>query len=124
MAWQTIKSEKPTRGGSPGRKPRHIWEYISQTTSNVDFLQEDNRYKFIDDLSILEVVNLVTVGIASYNFINHVASDIGINQSFVDPRNLESQKSIDKISSWTTENKMRLNEKKTNIKCNDLQFYA
>ena len=74
-----------------------------------------DRYKFIDDLSILEVINLLTIGISSYNFRNHVASDIGVNQSYVDSSHLQSQKSIDKINRWTTENKMKLNEKKTNI---------
>ena len=57
----------------------------------------------------------MTIGISSYNFRNHVASDIGVNQSYVDSSHLQSQISIDKINRWTTENKMKLNEKKTNI---------
>ena len=92
-----------------------IWEYISQTTGNVDFLAPDKKYKFIDDLSILEIINLVNVGVASYNFKNHVASDIAIDQYFVNPNELQSQNYIDKISNWTSINKMKLNERKTKM---------
>ena len=37
-----------------------------------------DRYKFVDDLSLLEVINLLTVGLSTYNFKNHVASDVAI----------------------------------------------
>ena len=30
------------------------------------------KYKFVDDLSILEVINLIAVGLAAYNFKQHV----------------------------------------------------
>ena len=36
------------------------------------------KYKFIDDLSILEAINLVLVGLANYNFKTHVASELKV----------------------------------------------
>ena len=38
------------------------------------------RFKFVDDLSILELINLILAGLIDYDFKNHVASDIGVNQ--------------------------------------------
>ena len=109
-----ISSERHLPGGSVQGASLGIWEYISQTTGNVDFLETDKRY-FIDDLSVLEVLNLVSVGISSYNFHNHVASDIGINQLFIAPGNIQSQHYMNQISNWTKENQMQLNNKKTKI---------
>ena len=70
----------------------------------------------IDDLTILEIINLVTVGITSYNFHNHVASDIGIDQLFVPTENLKTQTHTNKIHEWTVQNKMKLNNAKTKRK--------
>ena len=63
-------------GGAQGGQLGQL-EYISQSDDNVDFLDIEDRYKFIDDLSILEVLNLAMCGISGYNFKQHVASDIG-----------------------------------------------
>ena len=90
-------------------------EYEFQTNDNTDFILEDDKYKFVDDLSVLEVINLITVGLSSYNFYQHVASDIGIEQSYIPSENLNSQLYTDKIFKWTEENKMKLNEKKCKV---------
>ena len=42
-----------------------------------------------------------------------MASDIGIEEFFVAPENLTTQDTLTNISSWTQENKMKLNEDKT-----------
>ena len=44
-----------------------MWEYQSQSNDNADCFTEDDRFKFVDDLTVLEIVNLVSIGIASYN---------------------------------------------------------
>ena len=36
---------------------------------------------------MLEIVNLISIGIASYNFKAHVASDIGIGNNYLPPEN-------------------------------------
>ena len=77
--------------------------------------REPGPLPYIDDLSILEIINLVTVGITSYNFHNHVASDIGIDQLFVPTENLKTQTHTNQIHDWTVQNKMKLNNAKTKL---------
>ena len=70
------------------------------------------RFKFVDDLSVLELVMLASL-LSEYNFKQHVASDVGIDELYVSPDNLTTQSILDNISSWTQANKMKLNEEKT-----------
>ena len=92
-----------------------LLEYDSQSNNNADFLTEEDKYKFCDDLSLLDIINLITVGLSSYNFKQHVASDVGIDQLYIPSENIRSQSYMNKISNWTTINKMKLNESKTKI---------
>ena len=45
------------------------------------------------------------------------ASYIGIDELYVPPCNLNTQDNLNAIASWTTENKMKLNEEKAAIWC-------
>ena len=67
----------------------------------------------MDDLSILEIVNLLTVGITSYNIKLHVPSDIPVHNQYIPSANLKSQYWLDEINKWTVNQKMMINEKKT-----------
>ena len=51
-------------GGAQGGELGQL-EYLSQSNTNADFLTNDEKFKFIDDLSILEVIKLVMSGISS-----------------------------------------------------------
>ena len=42
---------------------RGILEYFPQTNNNFDFVEEDMVYKYFDDASILEIVNLLSIGL-------------------------------------------------------------
>ena len=83
-------------------------------------------YKFVDDLSTLELLNLLTIGLSSYNFKAHVASDIGVHQKYLTPENFNGQDSLNALEQWTKDNKMVLNTKKSNVMIfnftNDHQF--
>ena len=70
-------------------------------------------FKYIDDLSILEKANLLCIGLSTYNFKQNVASDIPQDGFFLDPENLKTQDSLNRISEWTKQNQMLLNIKKT-----------
>ena len=50
----------------------------------------NKKYKFIDDLSILDIINLLMIGISSYNHRSHVASDIGEENKFIPCNHLDS----------------------------------
>ena len=75
-------------------------------------VNENDRFKFVDDLTTLEIVDLLSVGLTSYNFKQHVASDIPTDSYFIPPNNLISQKQINDIDSWTEKQKMLLNSEK------------
>ena len=114
VKWRGLLSKvRALPGGGPQGGTLGIEEYLSQSNGNTDFLEEDEKYKFIDDLSILEVLNLLSIGLSSYNFHNHVASDIGIENSFLDQENIKSQSYLNKVSGWTVQNEMMLNPEKT-----------
>ena len=70
-------SQQP--GGGPEGCHMGQLEYASQSNDSVDCVDEEDKYKFVDDMSLLGVIYLITCGIASYNFRNHVASDIAID---------------------------------------------
>ena len=90
-----------------------IEEYLSQSNRNTDFLEEDEKFKFIDDLSFLEILNLISITLTNYNHQDHVASDIGIEHKYLEPNCLKSQEYLDKIADWTTKQQMKLNSDKT-----------
>ena len=72
-------------GATPG-----ILEYVSQSNRSADCVEKDDRFKFIDDLSILEIINLLTVGITSYNIKLQIPTDIPDHNQFIPARNLDS----------------------------------
>ena len=99
-------------GGAQGGELGQL-EYMAQSNNNTDFLDEKSKYKFIDDLSILEVINLVMCGLVNYNFKAHVASDVASHGKFLPTQNVNSQNYLEKISQWTKQNKMSLNTQKS-----------
>ena len=101
-------------GGGPQGGLLGILEYLSQTNDNTDFLDEDDKFKFIDDLSILEIINLISQGLATHNFKFQVASDIDIEHNqFLPQSSIKSQNYLDRLENWTNSNLMKLNADKS-----------
>lgn len=67
----------------------------------------------MDDLTILEIVNLLSIGISCYNVKAQVPSDIIQSNQFIPPTNLKSQDYLNQISEWTKNQKMVINERKS-----------
>lgn len=67
----------------------------------------------MDDLTTLEIVNLLTVGITSFNLKQQVPNDIPTHNQYISPENLKSQEYLNTINKWTTNQKMIINQKKT-----------
>ena len=84
-----------------------IWEYLSQTNNNSDNIPVNYRFKFVDDLTILEIINLINIGIESYDVQNHIPSDIPVDNKFIDSSKLKSQQYLNELHKWS-ENKKRL----------------
>ena len=104
MKWQSKRStEREIPVGEPQWASLGLIEYDFQSNDNTNFLSDDDTYKFVDYFSVLEILNLIKVGLTSYNFKNHVASDIGIDQLFLTSENINSQTYMDNICDWTNQ---------------------
>lgn len=108
-----LSNTRPLHGGSPQGATFGIIEYLSQSNPSADCVSPDDRYKFIDDLTTLEIINLLTIGLSSHNSRTQVPSDIHSNNQIIPADNLKSQQYLTQINDWTKENKMLINEKKT-----------
>ena len=67
----------------------------------------------MDDLSILELINLLTIGLTSFNIKQQIPNDINTHNQYIPAKNLKSQEWLDWISDWTEKQKMLINTKKT-----------
>ena len=54
-------------GGGPQGSTLGILKYLSKSNNSADVVSEDDRFKFVDDLTNQEIVDLLTVCITSYN---------------------------------------------------------
>ena len=116
VKWKGIFSTtQDLPGGGPQGATMGLIEYMSNSNNNTDHISSDMKFKFVDDLSALELLNLILLGLSSYNFKSHVASDIGIGQHYIPSENIKSQENLNKIEAWTNENKMKLNSKKSKV---------
>ena len=66
----------------------------------------------MEDLSTLEVINLLTVGLSSLNMKSQVPMDIPVHGQFIDGSNLKSHGYLDQLDQWSENQKMRMNQKK------------
>ena len=108
-----MSSTRELPGGAPQGASLGIWSFLSQTNDNPEDTEEDKIYKFVDDKSVLELVNLVSIGIASHNPRVKVPSNIPASNLFIPSDNLKTQKYMRDLETWTKKKQMRLNEKKT-----------
>ena len=92
VKWNKSASSLHTlNGGGPQGGLMGILEYLSQTNKNTEFIDPDDKFKFIDDLSTLEIINLISLGLSSFSFKTHVASYINIKHNqFLSQSNLKS----------------------------------
>ena len=66
-------------------------------------------------MSLLAMINLITCGISSYNFKNHIASDIATGDGYLPSEKIQSQDHLNSVQKWTNERKMKLNKEKTKV---------
>ena len=89
-----------------------VIQYLVQSNDNADCIDPSLRFKYVDDLSILELI-LFGGLLSEYDFTEHVASDIGIDENYIETSAFCTQSNLDKIADWTEKNCMKLNEDKT-----------
>ena len=106
MAWSDLRSKGATFD---------IWEYLAQSNNSADCVNPDYRFKFVDDLTFLEKINLLVIGLASFNPKVRVPSEIPVHNQSIPAQHLDSQEFVNNINKWTNNQKMILNEKKTKV---------
>jgi len=84
-------------------------------------VNKDEKYKFVDDLTVLEIIDLVSIVLTSYNVKQHIPSDVSVHNKCIPPQNLKSQEWLEGINLWTASQKMQINSSKT--KKHDFQFH-
>ena len=110
VKWHGVKStERKLNGSGPQGSTFGVWEYLAQSNDNANCVPVNYRYKFVDDLTVLEKINLITVGLTSFNFKSSIPSDIPVDYQFIPPENLNTTQYIEDIKKWTYEKKMKLN---------------
>ena len=111
-----FNSEQSSLFSLIGGGPQGSWTgqqcFLTASDDNASFVEQDDRYKFCDDLSILELIMLGNI-LTEYDFQEHVASDVGLGERFLPSQGLATQENLDKISVWTKDNLMKLKESKT-----------
>ena len=114
VKWHNVMSStKNLPGGGPQGTSLGIWSYLSQTNDNPEGADNKDIFKFVDDKTTLEVLNLLNIGIASHNFKANIPNNILTSNLKIPSDNLKTQDYMDKIERWTEEKKMKVNEKKT-----------
>ena len=108
-----MSSEKKLNGGTAQGGTFGIWGYMAQSNDNADCVPQDYRFKFVDDLSVLETVNLLATWLSSFNCKVSVPSNLPLHNQIIDAKHLKSQHYLDEIEKWTESKKMILNVKKT-----------
>ena len=81
---------------------------------NADCVPEEDRFKFVDNLSILEIINLLNIGISSHNTRQQVPNDIPTHGQIILSSQLMSQEYINQIQKWTEDQEMIISEKRPN----------
>ena len=108
-----FSSERELRGGGPQGSSFGLWEYLAQSNDNADCIDVKDRFKFVDDLSFVEIIFLLNIGLSSYNIRAHVPSNVPTHNQVIKGSTLKSQSKLEMINKWTKEKKMKLNVKKT-----------
>ena len=84
-------------GGGPQGTLVGLIEYFVKSNDNEDCVDLELRFKYVDDLSALELVMLASL-LSEYSFKQHVASDIGIDELYLSPSNLKTQENLHNIA--------------------------
>ena len=114
VKWHGLESsERPLPGSSPQGSSFGVLEYLSQSNDSAANIPSQDKFKFMDDLSILEVILLTNIGLASHNPKSNVPSNIPSHNQFIPNEFLKTQKYLKDINEWTVSRKMELNQKKT-----------
>ena len=87
--------------------------FIVASNDSASTTEPEDRFKYIDDLEISELINLAGL-LIDYDCMSHVPSDVPVEHKFLPPQATKTQGYLDSIQSWTSENLMKINSSKSN----------
>ena len=108
-----LSNEYSLIGGGPQGTLLGQIEYLIQSNDSADCVDKEDRYKYIDDLTILEFI-LLSGLLVEFDCHQTVPSDVGVDQLYLPPHSYSTQENLNQISAWTDSNLMRINTKKSN----------
>ena len=85
--------------------------YLAGSNDSAESVSEEDRFKYIDDLQVLELIMLAGI-LTDYDVYLHVPSDVPLDHKFLSGADTNMQSHLDKLSVWTTDNLMKLNPDK------------
>ena len=104
---------KDLTGGSPQGT---ILGGIKYTIASMDCTPEEltsqDKFRYYDDLNMIEFL-ILTEKLQEYDVYSHVPNDILVDLPYLPPYSGKMQSYLNKVSRWTDENHMMLNEKKS-----------
>ena len=74
----------------------------------------DDMFGYYDDLYLLEFIILSEI-LQEYDVLNHVPSDMQIDQLFIHPESINMQTYVNEIEKWSQQNLMTINKDKSNF---------
>ena len=84
VKWHGVKSKpRNLNGGGPQGGTFGILEYLSQSNTNANCVEPSMRWKWVDDLTTLEIINLLNIGMSCFNVKTQVPNDIDINKKYI-----------------------------------------
>ena len=75
MTWKEIKAPRSSCNGPQGAYLGNL-EYQAQSNKSANCVEKNSRFKCVDDLTTLEKINLLLIGMVSYNIRNQIPNDI------------------------------------------------
>ena len=76
-------------------------------------MPQSDRFKFVDDLTILEVIYLINIEMASHHMKQPILNYIPVNGQTIPTAHLKSQKFIKDMNQWTTKHEMTMSVSKS-----------
>ena len=88
-------------------------QYIVASNDVAEEVDTEDKYRFIDDIEVLDLVMLSGV-LRDYDYWSHVPSDIGIEQKYLPTEYSNIQRYLHNIQTWSDVNLTKLNVEKSN----------
>ena len=87
----TVSKEKQLTGGGPQGGYFGILEYSAQSNESANSVHKDSKFKFVDDLTDLEKIYILTIGLTSFNTKLQTPNNINEGNLFIPNENLKTQ---------------------------------